>query len=71
MATIIVDQSKYHARTHRVPPKRGLVCASFLVGDTVRELSGFTYEDAINEVKRLYARPAGLRLITLEDVRSL
>jgi hypothetical protein len=69
--TIIVDQSKYAARTNRIPPKKGPVTASFMVGDTLREVSANSYETAINEVKRLYARPIGVRSIILEDVHSM
>jgi len=67
--TIILDQSKYHRRTSFVPPKRGAVEASFWVGDTLREVSADNFETAVNEVKRLYARPAGISTIILEDVR--
>ena len=68
--TIVVDQSQYHARTHRVPPKKGAVTADFLVGLMPCRVTAENYEAAINEVKRLYARPAGIRLIVLEDVRA-
>lgn len=70
MPTIIVDQSRFHRRTQRIPPK-GVVAASFWVGDTLREVSAENYEAAINEVKRLYARPAGIQRIVLEDVRAI
>lgn len=70
MSTIIVDQSQYARRTHRVPPKRGAVEARFQVGGSAFTVTAKSYEAAINEVKRLYARPAGIRTIVLEDVRA-
>lgn len=72
MATIIVDQAKYYKRTNCNPPK-GVYQArySFLVGGELREVGGFYYEQAVNVVKRLYARPAGVFTIVLEDVRAI
>lgn len=69
--TIIVDESKYHARTNRVPPKSGPVQASFWIGGTLITTQGFSYEHAVNNVKRLYARPVGARIIVLEDVQAV
>jgi hypothetical protein len=68
--TIVVDQSKFHARTHRMPPKHGAVVAVFSVGGVEHAVVATSYKAAENEVKRLHARPAGIRLVVLEDVQA-
>jgi hypothetical protein len=70
MSTIVVDQSQYHARTHRDPPKRGAVTATFLIDGHTKVINGMTYQGTV-EAAKSRARHAGVYTIVLEDVQVL
>lgn len=69
MSTIVLDTSAYKARTGRVPPKKGPVKASFVVGTRTILTEGFCFAEAVNNAKR-YARADGVFTITLDSVHQ-
>lgn len=67
MAGIILDVAEYHARTNRVPPRKGAVEAQFMVGNLLVTESGDSFEDTVNAAKAV-ARATGATRVVLVEV---
>lgn len=66
MANIVLDTSKYFARTHRFPPKKGAVRANFTSGGQTINVDGASFAEAVNTAKTFV--PAGVHTLVLEDI---